>query len=139
MADAPSPADTRRSTRLSISLPIVIHGKDAQQNAFRENSQTLIVNKHGAKLVTAQQLSVGAEVLIENPALGSIAKANVVWVSVKRNARGLHEVGIQLVEAQNIWGLEFPPDDWTGMDKEYTAPAEAAVRSLRRFCPQKAP
>ena len=70
MSDTPAPADSRRSTRLNISLPIVLHGKDAQQNAFRESTQTLIVNKHGAKLVTSQQLVVGAEILIENPIPG---------------------------------------------------------------------
>ena len=52
-----------------------------------------------------------------------MAKANVVWVSVKRNARGLHEAGVQLVESQNIWGLEFPPDDWTTQEKEQGTPA----------------
>src|SRR5271166_136987 len=106
-------AEGRRAKRLSLALPIVIHGKDAQQTAFRERTQTLIVNKHGARFLTAQQLAVGGEILVENPALGSVAKANVVWVSAKRNANGLLEAGAQFVESQNIWGIEFPPDDWT--------------------------
>jgi hypothetical protein len=106
-----SAADGRRSTRLPISLPIVIHGKDAQQEAFRESTHTLIVNQHGAKLATTHQLLLGAEVLIENTTLGSVAKANVVWVSPKYSPHGRNEVGVQLVEAQNIWGIEFPPND----------------------------
>jgi len=129
MSDAPALSDGRRSTRLALSVPIVLHGKDSQQKAFREDTHTLIVNKHGAKLVTSHELVIGEEILIENSSLGSIAKANVVWVSVKRNARGLHEVGVQLVESQNIWGLEYTPDDWTaeGKDQGAAAAKEAAV------------
>ena len=119
-----SAADGRRSSRVSLSLPIVVHGKDAQQNAFRESTHTLIVNKHGAKILMSQQMVMGAEVLVENPILGSVAKANVVWISPKRNQNGLYETGVQLVESQNIWGLEFPPDDWT-KDREAPAPKEA--------------
>src|SRR5208282_64027 len=116
-------AETRRSSRLSISIPIVIHGKDVQQKTFNEKTHTLIVNKHGAKVVTSHQLAVGAQILIENPSMGSAGEANIVWVSAKRNSQGLHEVGVQLVEAQNIWGLEFPPDDWTTPEKDQGMPA----------------
>jgi len=84
MSDAPALSDGRRSTRLALSVPIVLHGKDSQQKAFREDTHTLIVNKHGAKLVTSHELVIGEEILIENSSLGSIAKANVVWVSVNR-------------------------------------------------------
>ena len=118
-----SAADGRRSSRISLSLPIVIHGKDAQQKAFRESTHTLIVNRHGAKFLTSQRLVIGAEVLVENPTLGSVARANVVWISAKRNQDGLQEAGVQLVESQNIWGLEFPPDDWTPNGKDLGAPA----------------
>jgi hypothetical protein len=141
-----TPADGRRSSRISLSLPIVIHGKDAQQKTFRESTHTLIVNKHGAKFLTAQRLAIGAEILIENPTLGSVAKANVVWVSAKRNQNGLHEAGVQLTEAQNIWGLEFPPDDWTtnGIDlgapaaEEAPAPHPAPVESAPAQTPPPA-
>ena len=104
---------SRRSTRIYLSLPIVIRGKDAQQKAFREDTRTLIVNRHGARLITSQQLVVGAEILVENPALRSMVKANVVWVSARQDTTGRREAGIQLAESRNIWGIEFPSDDWS--------------------------
>lgn len=104
---------SRRSTRIYLSLPIVIQGKDAQQKAFREDTRTLIVNRHGARLITSQQLVVGAEILVENPALRSMVKANVVWVSARQDTTGRREAGIQLAESRNIWGIEFPSDDWS--------------------------
>ena len=74
MTKTAAPAEIRRSSRLAISLPIVVHGKDAQQKAFREDTRTLLVNRHGAKILISQPMMVGAEVLIENPALGNLSR-----------------------------------------------------------------
>jgi hypothetical protein len=72
MATTPKPSKTegpegRRSTRLPISIPITISGRDASGEAFRENVRTLVINTHGAKIATHHQLTLGAEIQIENP------------------------------------------------------------------------
>jgi hypothetical protein len=105
--------DARRSTRVSLSVPIVISGKDADQNDFKEETRTLVVNEHGAKIVTVHQLAMGAEILIENPALSTSAKATVAWVGPEYRPGELHQVGLQLYEPRNVWGIEFRPDDWS--------------------------
>ncbi|MFZ0963834.1 MAG: hypothetical protein WAO35_23455 [Terriglobia bacterium] len=104
--------DNRRSTRLNISIPIIISGVDAEGNSFTENVRTLIVNKHGGKIATTHLLTMGTEVLIENRAMGVVAKASVVWLGEKEYAGSIHHVGLQLLEAQNVWGVAFPPGDW---------------------------
>ena len=113
----------RRSTRLSISIPIVISGVDADGNNFSETAQTLIVNKHGGKIATPRHLAMGTEVLIENPTLGVVAKASVVWWGEKHHPEDLHHVGLQLLEARNIWGYAFPPDDWGREPRAEATPA----------------
>jgi hypothetical protein len=55
---------------------------------------------------------MGTEILIENHAMGLAAKASVAWLGEKPSAGELHHVGLQLLDAQNIWGIAFPPDDW---------------------------
>jgi uncharacterized small protein (DUF1192 family) len=127
-------AKGRRSTRLFISIPIVITGKDVNRKEFQENTRTLVVNKHGAKIVTAQQLSMGTEVFVENRALGTGAKANVVWLGEKRDAG--NEVGLQLVEAENIWGIEFPPTDWNPGAIEEESPGPSAAPALSPARPE---
>jgi hypothetical protein len=102
----------RRSTRLAIAIPITLSGKDAAGNSFKENTRTIVVNKHGAKIVTTHQLELGAEVEIDNRALGLTARAGVVWTSDQRTPQKVFEAGIQLFKAQDIWGIEFPPEDW---------------------------
>ena len=123
-AEGGGPED-RQNKRLNLSLPIVIRGKDAQQNEFRENTRTLLVNPHGAKLLTAQRLFVGAEIIIENPAQGTTARANVVWVSSKQNASGLREVGVQLLTSKDVWGLDLPPGDLPTEEKDQEEAKEA--------------
>lgn len=102
----------RRSTRLSIAIPIAISGKDAAGNLFKENSRTAVINKQGAKILTTRQLALGAEVVIENRALGLSGKAIVVWIGDRVSTKEAVEMGVQLLESANIWGIEFPPEDW---------------------------
>src|ERR1039457_3504810 len=113
----------RRSTRLNISIPIVISGVDAEGNSFTERVYTLVVNKHGGKIATTHRLAIGTEVLIEYLARGVVAKASVVWLGGRDQARDLYLVGIQLLKAQNVWGITFPPDDWRPEDGEEAQPA----------------
>ena len=112
----------RRSTRLTISIPIFISGLDADGSSFSESVRTLVVNKHGAMIATTHRLALSTEVLIENPARGVVAKASVVWLGEKDNAVDLHSVGLELLEAQNLWGIAFPPDDWRPESGEETPP-----------------
>jgi len=112
----------RRSTRLSISIPIVISGLDADGNSFKETVRTLEVNKHGGRIETTHHFAKGAEILIENTASNVAAKACVVWLSEKHTGGELHHAGLQLHEPQNVWGIEFPPDDWSVESREEVAP-----------------
>ena len=139
------PGAGRRSTRISIAIPITISGKDANGRPFKENTRTIILNKHGAKIVTVHQLALGAEVLLENRALGRTAKTTVAWLGDRPSAREPAELGIQLVEAENIWGIELPPDDWQEgpppkeARKETSAPPGPPAGVMSAAAPPAAP
>lgn len=122
MSEDPSKRN-RRSTRLSISIPIVISGVDGDGNDFSEGVRTLVVNKHGGKIATVHSLPLGTEILIENHALGAEAKAKVVWRDDNQAPDDIQYVALQLLEAQNIWGIAFPPDDWSTGLGEADSPA----------------
>jgi len=124
MSDQRSKQD-RRSTRLSISIPVVISGEDAEGKSFSECVRTLIVNKHGGKIATAHRVPIGNEITIENRASGVVAKATVVWLGGNHGQPNLHHVGLQLLEAQNVWGVVFPPEDWSLELQEEEPPAIA--------------
>lgn len=115
----------RRSARLSMVVPITIKGTDFNEQVFKENTWTIGVNKHGAKVATFRQLALGSQVLIENPILGRTALATVIRVGEKRFPEDPYEIGVELVEAQNVWGVKFPPEDW---QKAGAAPAGGRSR-----------
>lgn len=103
----------RRSTRVTIAIPVVILGVDADRNNFSESVHTQVVNKHGGGIAMTHHLAMGTEVLIENRFRGVVAKVRVVWSGEEDDARNLHSVGLELLEPQNFWGITFPPDDWS--------------------------
>ena len=109
---------SRRSTRVSISIPVIISGSDADGNKFRENVRTIIVNKHGGKVATARRLAMGTEIVIENRVLGAAAKSKVAWLDPEPHEGGLYHVGLQLQVPRDIWGITFPPEDWTSPPQE---------------------
>jgi hypothetical protein len=104
----------RRSKRVNLAIPIVLSGKDSSGNAFQESTRTIIVSKHGAKIRTVQRLNLGASVSIENRSLGLAANATIVSVGQRQSPEEPIEIGVQLTQAGNVWGIVFPPDDWEG-------------------------
>ena len=102
----------RRSARLSIIVPVTVRGTDAAGQAFKENTWTICVNKHGGRIATFHQLADDDQVVIENPLLGRSAKARVMRVCERRFAEDPFEVCVELLEAQNVWGVKLPPEDW---------------------------
>jgi hypothetical protein len=97
---------------MDTSISIVISGRDDNGRIFSESVRTLAVNKHGGKISMAHPVALNTAVMVENPARGISAAARVVWLGEKDDSRELHDVGFQFLEAQNVWGITFPPDDW---------------------------
>jgi ElaB/YqjD/DUF883 family membrane-anchored ribosome-binding protein len=89
-----------------------VRGTDAAGQAFKENTWTISVNKHGGKIATFHQLAANDQIVIENPLLGRTVKARVNRVCEKRFAEDPYEVCVELLEAQNVWGVRLPPEDW---------------------------
>jgi len=107
-------ATRRSSARLTISVPIKVSGLDAESQPFIETTQTIGVGRNGARIWLRQGVKPQHTISIENARLGVAAKATVVWVGERRSPNDPLEVGISLAEAKNIWGIEFPPDEWMG-------------------------
>lgn len=102
----------RRSTRLSMIVPITIQGTDTFGQPFKENTWTIGINKQGARIATFHTLASGSHLWILNPVLGRTAKGRVIWLGEKRFPEDPYEVGVELTEDQNVWGINFPPEDW---------------------------
>ena len=123
--------DGRRSIRKSAVLPVMLSGTDFSGLAFKENTWTIAVNQHGAKISTSYRLAVGDQIIVGNHLLGHLAKARVIRVAAKGRA---FEIGVELLEPKDVWGGKTPLEDWetgrtSGENDEAVAKADYASPS----------
>jgi hypothetical protein len=70
--------------------------------------ETLVVNLHGALIMTAVALRVGMNISIHVHLTDKRGPAEVVYIDPDQP----RHCGIKLLRPENIWGLSWPPDDW---------------------------
>ena len=128
-SDSPAP-ERRRTTRLSIAVPVTVSGKDAGGEAFQEETNTLNINKHGALLALHRRVAIGTELTIENRFLEVSLRARVITFKDRMSPADPDHVGIELLELKNIWGIQYPPKDWHRPLQQVTVPAAASPSSI---------
>lgn len=107
----PTEENKRRSSRVFIKLPTQVSGKNADGRGFRETSETIVVNAHGALFYLQAPVVMGAIVIVSNPATLEEQESRVVFIGGSSD-RG-QRVGVEfLTPAPRFWGVEFPPPDW---------------------------
>ena len=116
-------AGKRRSTRIVQAIPITVTGVDALGQPFRERTSTLIVNCHGFKYQSKHYVLKGT--WLEMEVIHAKAdepprkvRGQVTFVQRPRTAKELFQVGVEMETPGNIWGIAFPPEDWTHFTEE---------------------
>jgi hypothetical protein len=96
----------RRSMRVLLSVPINVSGKTKNNEAFDEETRTLVVNAHGALISLA-----GQEVTLSNKSTQSKIGCRIVYVG--NPTSGKMQMGIEFLKpCPSFWQIDFPPDDW---------------------------
>src|SRR5712691_3180766 len=116
-ASAPDSMGKRRSTRVDYACPIVVSGRDATGQVFREETETSTVNLHGCKARLEHPVLVGMVVTLENPQTRATAKAICVHTWEPEGGQPTREVAVQLLKPQNLWAVAEPPADWDAMSQ----------------------
>ena len=109
---SPSPQDLRRSSRISVTIPLEVRSQNPDGSETRAPATTKYVNRHGGLLLSEQMLVTDSEVMLYIPHLERETQCKVVWVSEQQDKAGFYGLGIELRDAENFWGVQFPPDDW---------------------------
>lgn len=110
-------ADKRRSTRLTLALPIKVKGIDALHEPFAEQTRTVMVSCHGCRYMSRHYVTKGSEITLEIPRgipdrPPRIVTAKVIWVQRPSHAREMLYIGLNLDVPGNVWDIPMPPDDW---------------------------
>jgi hypothetical protein len=97
--------ESRRSTRVPLRVVITAQGLN---EPLMCDGETIVVNRHGARVSCTAPLYVGLKIEIHVIITDKRAPAKVVYIDTERP----QVCGIALEKPENIWGLSLPPDDW---------------------------
>jgi hypothetical protein len=98
--------DRRRSSRLPLSIPVFVTGKDG---LLHGRCDTLDISHTGARLRSKRLLPYGAAIRVDVLGGDGIATGKVVRVLP---GRGNYVIGVKFDEPGNIWNIKNPPKDW---------------------------
>ena len=101
----------RRSTRVLLSVPIHVRGKDGKNRDFDEETRTLVVNAHGALISLAAAVVAGQQITISNNAMQQSRDCRIVHFP--GGGSGKIHLGIEFLKpSPTFWQIDYPPDDW---------------------------
>src|SRR5690242_15730547 len=108
----------RRSTRIVQAVPLGVTGVDALGRPFVERTSSLIINCHGCRYQSKHYVLKNMWVTMEIPHAETgqpprTVRGRVAWIQRPRTVRQLFQVALELEISGNVWGIGFPPEDWT--------------------------
>jgi hypothetical protein len=99
---------TRRSDRVSVTVPIEVIGKDVKGHQFVQQTRTLVISRYGASIALPHKLATKQEFVIRRQGIEKKAKARVVKQIAGQS--GEYVYGVMLLDPRvNLWAIEFPP------------------------------
>jgi hypothetical protein len=108
---SPNPGrNRRRSQRVVLRLAITVSGSTSDVS-FREETQTMVVNAHGALIMLAAKVSQHQILRLKSPSHLEEQTCRVIYVGPITEGR--NQVGIEFTKpAPLFWHIAFPPEDW---------------------------
>jgi hypothetical protein len=105
--------ERRRTERIALNVPVFVYGRGERNEPFHEETNSLVVNSHGALLILSSKVNFGQELWLMNPLTRHEQACRVVRFGKKTRKRA--EVAIAFTEpAPAFWSRS----DVTGPPRE---------------------
>ena len=101
----------RRAGRVPLETNVILSGMDADGFNFAEETQTLTVSRQGVSVRSSYELALGQEISVRTKDKNRVAQFEVAWVG-QAGTPGEGRIGLEWVEPERFWGVDFPPGDW---------------------------
>lgn len=107
----------RRSTRVDHPVTLIILGKNGLGQPFQEKTSSVSVNLHGCRYPSRHEYPVGSWVGIQviqpdGEPNSPLMRAQVRSIHTPDSPRELFQIGVELENPSNVWGVPSPPPDW---------------------------
>lgn len=94
--------ERRRTERVPLNVPVFVYGHGTRNEPFHEETNSLVVNSHGALLVLSSRVMFGQKLWLMNPLTRHEQACRVVRLGKKTRKRS--EVAIEFTEpAPAFW------------------------------------
>jgi hypothetical protein len=102
----------RRSQRVFVAVAITVSNEGGSKDAaFTEDTQTLVVNAHGALIALAAKSDKGQILRLKNCATREEHLCKVAYVGPAMGGKA--QVGVEFTSPKpDFWRIAFPPEDW---------------------------
>jgi hypothetical protein len=99
--------ERRRTLRVALSLPVVVHGQNDMGEKFCVRAMTRSLNQQGALLIMDEMVVPGQPLLLVNENTSRSVETRVVYA--RRERDGKLYVGLEFVNPDtNFWKMTFP-------------------------------
>jgi len=99
--------ERRRTLRVSLSVPVIVHGQNDLGEKFCVRAMTRSVNQQGALLDLEERVVPGQQLLIVNENTSRSTETRVAHI--QRDRDGKLCVGVEFVGGDsNFWKMTFP-------------------------------
>lgn len=112
MASARAMIERRRSSRVSISIPVNVKlsASENQSERVDASAEAIAVSRCGALIRAPFSPELGSRVEVLNAVSREIREFRVVRVT-KAKERGLFNLSLEILHpARNFWGIHFPDE-----------------------------
>jgi hypothetical protein len=105
-------AETRRSGRLTLRVPLKIYERDSNKPSLVEEAYSVKVSLWGGLIAFGSFVDRDQKLFVFNQATGEIAESQVIYLRPMRLAGGLGLVAIKFLKpSPGFWGVVFPTVD----------------------------
>jgi hypothetical protein len=115
-SDAAERVDGRRSTRVFQAVPLSVSGTNELGNPFLEMTSAVALNCHGCLYRSRYHNRPGSWVTLHMPnqvdGKAQPVRAQIRFVRLPASPKELYQVGVELENPANVWGIQAPPEDW---------------------------
>jgi hypothetical protein len=100
-----------------MQVGVQVSGNDAQGKYFREDTETLAINAHGALVLLHARITSGSLLKLLNNRTKDEQECHVVFLGPVRGEQA--EIGLEFSSPRpQFWRVAFPPEDWTPRSPE---------------------
>jgi PilZ domain len=99
---------SRRTDRVEVRIPIEISGEDMMGSGFVEGTFTVLISRHGAKILSRQELLPDQQCKIRFLENGKESLARVVGLIHQASEGNYYGVAF-LDNSPDLWNVGFPP------------------------------